>query len=204
MHDTLTTNDKFQIAIESGLQLVPWVGGALSTAYFSIKQEKRLKRIESFYAELSEQMINLESAISSLGSHDEESLVALIERLNDEIEKESSIQKRNYFKTFFISILQTPTLANNYDERRMLLDSLASITHLEFQVLLNISEYKESVQEFITGIDPSLFEGAIARLETLGMLTARYNTTSFIGQSNAKKHTSISDFGKKFISFCID
>lgn len=78
----------------------------------------------------------------------------------------------------------------------MLLDSLASITFLEFQVLLSYSDYKERVDDIIEETDSSIKEGASARLEMLGLLTARYSSTTFIGQGPVKKYTSISDFGK--------
>ncbi|MGE7999705.1 hypothetical protein ACQKOF_13685 [Lysinibacillus sp. NPDC093190] len=101
MIERLTSKDKLQIAVETSLQLVPYIGSSLSTAYFSTKQEKRFKRIESFYEELSMQMNNLESTICAFDKHDEESLIAILERLNDEVEKESSFKKPNYFKNFF-------------------------------------------------------------------------------------------------------
>ncbi|MEK5530639.1 hypothetical protein MKX79_14835 [Viridibacillus sp. FSL R5-0468] len=204
MTNKLTTREKLEITAETALQLIPYVGSALSTAYFSTKQEKRFIRIESFYRELSDQISSLGSQIHSIKDHDEESLISLIERLNDEVEKESSAHKREYFKNFFIHILQCPTLSSNYDERRMLLDSLASITFLEFQVLLSYSDYKERVDDIIEETDSSIKEGASARLEMLGLLTARYSSTTFIGQGPVKKYTSISDFGKKFISFCLE
>lgn len=203
LNNKLTPKEKFEIAVQSGLQIVPWVGGALSTAYFSTKQERRFKRIESFYQELAEKIETGEHSILPLGSHDEESLIAIIERLNDQIEKESSEEKRMYFKNFFIHLLQTQTSQKNYDERRILLDSLSTISALEFKVLLNFSEYKDRVQPFIEQLEPSLKDGAISRLETLGMLTAKFHSTTFIGQSPVTKNVYISDFGKRFIEYCI-
>lgn len=180
------------------MQLVPYIGGSLATAYFSTKQEKRFKRIESFYQELA-----LEHSLLSINEHDEESLMALIERLNEQIEKESSEEKRMYFKNFFIQMLQTPTLESNYDERRMLLDSLATITVLEFKILLSFSDYEEQIQLFTKHIEPSLKVGATSRLETLGMLTAVFQSTTYAGQSPVEKYVYLSDFGKRFIDFCI-
>lgn len=37
------------IVIEAIIQTIPYVGGALSTLYFGHKQEKRFKRLETFY-----------------------------------------------------------------------------------------------------------------------------------------------------------
>ena len=47
MNDKLTTKEKIEIAIQSGLELIPYVGGALSSVYFATKQEKRFKRLEA-------------------------------------------------------------------------------------------------------------------------------------------------------------
>ena len=44
------------IVIESGLQLIPGVGGAISSAYFGVKQAKEFKRLENFYKLLSEEL----------------------------------------------------------------------------------------------------------------------------------------------------
>lgn len=42
MTNKLTTREKLEITAETALQLIPYVGSALSTAYFSTKQEKDL------------------------------------------------------------------------------------------------------------------------------------------------------------------
>jgi hypothetical protein len=47
MNDKLTTKEKIEIAIQSGLELIPYVGGALSSVYFATKQEKRFGYIGS-------------------------------------------------------------------------------------------------------------------------------------------------------------
>lgn len=204
MENKLTSKEKIEIAVQSGLQLIPYVGGSVATAYFATKQEKRFKRIELFYQELALEMEKLEQTLISFTEHDEESLISLIDRLNDQIEKESSKEKRRLFKTFFIHMLQTPTVESNYDERRTLLDSLASLTLLEFQVLLSFSDYKEQVQKFIDEIESDLYAVATSRLETLGLLQASFTSTTMLGQSPVHKHIFISDFGIRFIEFCME
>ena len=54
--DDLKGAEKRDLAIQTGLQLIPYVGGSLCTLYFGTKQEKRFKRIESFYRELAEEL----------------------------------------------------------------------------------------------------------------------------------------------------
>jgi hypothetical protein len=201
--DKLTSKEKFEIAVQTGLELVPYVGGALSAAYFSTKQEKRFKRIESFYKELAEKVHRLEIQFPPFNVHDEESLTALIEHLNDKIEKEHSNQKREYFKNFFINMLRTPTQESNYDERRIFLEILSDMTVLEFQVLLSFSEEHKHL---VTGLEMEneIIMAAKARLEAFGLLRANYMSMSFVGQSPVHKSLHITKFGIDFINFCLE
>ncbi|WP_153732518.1 hypothetical protein [Sporosarcina obsidiansis] len=197
MDEKLTSREKWDITIQTGLQLVPYVGGALATSYFSVKQEKRFKRLETFYKELSEQISGTESHLPSADVHDKESLIALIERINDEIERESSTKKREYFKNFFINILRKPTLDSNYDERRIFLDALANLTVLEFEVLLVYSEYKQTDTEDVT--EKARIAQASGRLEMYGFLEGSY--MSFLGGTTVKTLT-ITQLGINFINYC--
>ncbi|WP_153733321.1 hypothetical protein [Sporosarcina obsidiansis] len=202
MNENITDIAAKDVIVQASLSAIPFVGNSLSTAYFSTKQERRFRRIETFYCDLSERLSTMEDGILPFHSHDEESLVTLIERLNEEIEIESSGKKRDYFKNYFINLLQSPTIERNYDERQMLLDCLASITVLEFEVLLSYSELHKhivSTQE----VEEGLRDGAISRLENLGLLRANYVTETFLGQSPTIKIVSLSKFGEKFIEFCI-
>jgi len=190
------------VIVQASLSAIPFVGISLSTAYFSIKQERRFQRIETFYDDVSERISKIENKILSFQLHDEESLISLIERLNEEIEIESSQRKRDYFKNFLINLLQSPTLDSNYDERQLLLDCLASITFLELQVLLSISEqHKHTVST--PEVDEGVREGAVSRLENLGLLRASYITETRAGHSPTTKRVFLSGFGEKFIDFCL-
>lgn len=46
--ENLNFREGLDIAIDTGLQLIPGVGGAISSAYFGTKQAKQFKRIEKF------------------------------------------------------------------------------------------------------------------------------------------------------------
>lgn len=204
MDTPLTIKEKRDLTIQAGLQLLPYVGGFLSSAYYGVKQERRFKRLESFYEDLSEQISENHSTLLSIESHDQESLIALIERLNDQIEIETSEEKRNCFKNFFLHLLQSPTLKSNYDERQIFLNSLSAITFLEFQVLLSYSEYSETVSDYLSQIESDIRLGAIARLENLGLLISSFVAETYAGESPVLKYTLISEFGKNFINFCIE
>lgn len=58
----LNTKEKVHLGIEACLQLIPTIGGAISTSFYGYQKEKKLKRLESFYNELSEEMVALKTA----------------------------------------------------------------------------------------------------------------------------------------------
>lgn len=68
----LTGKEKFELDVEAGLQSLPYVGGSLATLYFVSKQEKRFKRIESFYQDLSDEIRLNKTKILPLEEHDKE------------------------------------------------------------------------------------------------------------------------------------
>ncbi|MGY4689359.1 hypothetical protein [Salibacterium sp. K-3] len=202
MNDKLSAKEKIEISVQTGLQIVPYVGPALSTAYFSTKQEKRLKRIESFYSELATHIKEQNIQLPPLKEHDEECLTSLIENLNEYIESEHSRKKRAYFKNFFINSLQQPTIVENYDERKIFLEVLASMTILEFEVLLSFSEeYKHLVEEL--DFENRIIPIAKSRLETSGLLDASYTSETFPGSSSIHKDLKITNIGENFIKFCL-
>jgi hypothetical protein len=208
MNDKLNAIEKAEITIQSSLQLIPYIGGALASAYFGTKQEKRFKRIESFYQELAEQIQNLKLQFSPITSHDEEKLIALIEELNEKIEREHSQKKRNYFKKYLISTLATPT-DNNFDERRYFLDTLFNMTTVECILLVvGYESYALSLKAFQDDkdipIDPYVFVGAVNRLKNYGFLKTNFKPTNFDGIYNSFDEIfSITDFGRRFVEYCL-
>lgn len=202
----LSGKEKTELVIQTGLQLIPYVGGPLSTAYFSTKQEKRFKRIESFYQELSEQIEQLQIQLPNLDIHDQDKLIALIEELNEKVERETIEQKRLFLKNYFLSTLSTPT-RENFDERRFFLDILANMTLLECELLILLEHLGRPVQVGdINSPDTDQYAivGAIGRLKINGLLRAE--TRSFtIGEADnsLKEVVSVSNFGLRFINYCM-
>jgi len=117
--------------------------------------------------------------------------------------KESSVKKRNHLKNYFIQLIQSPTTSNNYDERMLLLETLSKITILEFHILISYSEFNAYINDIINNIEPSLRQGATSRLESLGLLQSFYIADTYVGQISVIKNISISEYGKKFIHFCL-
>jgi len=145
LEDILNWKEKLDLTIQSGLQLIPYIGGSLSTAYYGAKQEKRFKRIESFYQEFSEEINRIQLQLPPINSHNQESLIALIEELNEKIEREHTEQKRAHFKKYLYSTLSSPT-KKNFDERKFFLEILANMTILECNILISLYRHSHPVQ----------------------------------------------------------
>jgi len=204
----LTPKEKLDIVVESALQLIPWIGGPLATAYFGTKNEKRFKRIENFYEELSLQIQEKGIQFNSIEAHDEDALIAVIEKLNEKVEQEVLNEKRNYFKNFLMNSLIEPTKKYNYDERRFFLDVLADMTLLEIQLIVELSKVKspalvKSIAE--PGIAQSKIVGAVGRLKNYGFIDAFTQGLTIGGQVNNMLNESIilNEFGIRFFNFCL-
>ncbi|MCC1486732.1 hypothetical protein LB312_05595 [Bacillus tropicus] len=207
MDDKLTWKDKLNITVEAGLQLVPYVGGALATAYYGTIQEKRFKRIESLYREFSEEMEQLRLQLPSVDIHDQDKLISLIEEFNEKVERESTEQKREYFKKYLYNTLSSPT-RENFDERRFFLDTLSSMTLLECELLLYIKQQNKPVvvgHINITGVEQYAIVGSIGRLRMYGFLKYQSDNIMFNGTDSALLDSFIiSDFGTNFMKYCFE
>ena len=202
----LTMKEEVENTIKAGLQLIPYVGGSLATLYFDRKQQKEFKRLALFYKELSEELTKLKESIS-LDNQDETKLVTLIEKINDKIEKEVLQEKIECFKRYFKNILTHP-VKNDYDEKVLFLESLASMTLLEIEIL----KFLDSKGDFMaigliqkSGIEQYAIVGAVGRLRNLGFLQSAGGGMSFGDRSDnyLKELIKVSPFGKKFIKFCL-
>lgn len=206
MNDKLTWREKLDLTVQSGLQLIPYIGGPLSTAYFGAKQEKRFKRIESFYQEFSEELNRVQLQLPSIDMHNQENLIALIEELNEKIEREHTEQKRAYFKHYLLNTLSSPT-KDNFDERRFFLEILANMTLLECEMLTFLYQQSHPIQVgniSKPATDQYAIVGAIGRLKTYGLLRSFTESFTIGGSDNAlAEHVTPSDFGLKFIKYCL-
>lgn len=206
MNDKLNWKEKLDLTVQSGLQLIPYVGGSLSTAYYGTKQEKRFKRIESFYQEFSEDIERIKMQLPPVELHNQDNLISLIEELNDKIEREQTEQKRAHFKKYLFSTLSSPT-DNNFDERRFFLETLANMTLLECDMLSFLYQQGQPVQVGRISkpeTDQYAIVGAIGRLKMHGLLTASTNTINLGGRDNAlEENVSPSSFGLRFIRYCL-
>lgn len=203
----LTNSDKRDLVIQAGMQLVPYVGGSLSSLYFGAKQEKRFKRLESFYKEIASEIERMKDSISSMDKQDPVALEAIIESLHEKVEAEPTLEKREFFKNYFKNTLKHP-VAGNFDERKYFLDALSDMTLLECELLAFINLQPNSLQVGTIqkpATDKYAIVGAIGRLKSRGFLTATQGSFAVGGgaDNSLQEIVSVSSFGKTFINFCL-
>jgi hypothetical protein len=207
--ERLTRKEKFELAVEAGLQLIPTIGGSLATIYFGNKQEKRFKRIESFYEEFQRELREIGYKFASIHSHDEDSLLALIEEFNERVEKEHTQEKRQMLKNYLRHTFSNPVNKENFDERRFFLDVLSQLSLLELELLAQLSKsvnFHKVGETRKPDVDQYAIVGAAGRLKTFGLIRVAQNTMVIGGNSDNALNESmaISSFGRQFVDYCLD
>jgi len=208
MDDKLTFKEKRDLVLEAGLQALPYVGGSLATLYFGAKQEKRFKRIESFYRELAKELEDLKVNLLPIHKHDEDKIIAIIEELNERIEREHLEEKRRYFKNFLRNALQTPTKDYNFDERKYFLDTLSIMSLLECELMMFLTTIQNAIEIGSIekrGTSQYAIVGAVGRLVNYGFVRQLQGKMIFGPQIDNTLYqlVELSDFGRKFIDFCL-
>ena len=209
--EQLSNKERNENAIEVGLQLIPGVGGALATLYFGRKQEIRFKRLENFYSQLSDELRQVQDKFSSVETHHEESLLSILEKLNEKIEMEGIQYKINCLKKFFRKNLVSPVTEDNFDRRSVFLNIISDLTVFECKVLLKINSLNEneSISAFdiskATDEDKYYAGSAIHRLRNFGLIGKDSKGIIYRGNLDSAllDRFKVSDFGKDFIRFCM-
>ncbi|CEQ04076.1 Uncharacterised protein [[Clostridium] sordellii] len=208
--EKLSLSEKRDIAIESGIQLIPGIGGALSSAYFGAKQAKQFKRLESFYQELSLEMKELKEKIIPMDEQYEDGLISLIEQINEGVEKEHQRKKIEFYKGYMKKLLTKPLTKSIYDKSKMFLDILESMTVLEIELLTHLYKFylENSTSIEIRNIsrqdlDQYAIVGIISKLKSYGFIrTVEQRLTFGGGQDNLLNDSIVlSNYGIEFIEF---
>lgn len=207
MSDKLTNSDKRDLVLQAGMQLVPYVGGPMASLYFGTKQEKRFKRLESFYQELAQEVERMRDSVQTMEKQDPIALEAIMESLHEKVEVEPTHEKRQFFKNYFKNTLKSP-ITNNYDERKYFLDSLGDMSLLECEILAFIKTQPQQTQVGAInkpGVDQYAIVGAIGRLKSRGFLVAAQGSFSIGGgaDNSLQELVTISPHGQRFCSFCL-
>ena len=196
--------------IEALVQLIPYVGGSLSTLYFGEKQRKKFERLEEFYKELAEDLENVKSSIASIDQHSEEELGALIEEINEKVENERIKFKKKYYRSIYKKSLIHP-VKGDFNERKYFVDLISQFTELHFQIIsiLNSQIEDQPIPEreiSVTGVNPSLIKGFIQQLDNSGIVNTEVkNMSGFsnIGHLTFNRTVQLTELGKKFHYYCI-
>lgn len=195
---------KIELAVNAGLQLIPYIGSPLATLYFGAKQEKRIERIEKTLKEVADELKGVK--LPNIYDHNSEELLSLIDEVTDKIENEHLESKRQLYKQYFKNILTTPT-NGNYDERKMFLDVLGQITPFQVELLVFILDNPNVIDANINkqGLEQVIIISSVLQLENYGLVSSRLHSITFGGNSSSTpKILNVSEFGKRFIAFCIE
>ena len=207
MNDSLNSTDKRDIVIQAGMQLIPYVGGSLCSLYYGVKQEKRFKRIESFYSELAQELSSLKQTIPPIEQQDAPALEAIMDSLHDKIEAEPTQAKRDLFKNYLKSTLRHP-ISGDFDERKFFLNSLDDMTLMECELLafLNSSGPTQVGTIQKPGVEQYAVVGSIGRLKSRGfVLTTQLSFQVGGGADNTLQEIAqVTPFGKHFHAFCLE
>jgi hypothetical protein len=195
------------VIIESLMQAIPYIGAPLANLYFGHKQEKRFKRIEQFYLELKDEIGRVERTFPDISSHNPEELSAILEELNEKVETEHLEVKRKYYKEYFKNSMLFP-VNKNFDERKLFLDILSALTPLQIELIVFLSAQSAPLNGssiIKPGVDQSLIAGSLAQLKTFGITNNVLTSIVLGGSSSAvNENISLSNFGKRFHSFCLN
>lgn len=207
MEDELAGKDKRDLVINAGMQAIPYIGGSLAALYFGAKQERRFKRLESFYSELAEEIKRISGQVASVDQQDRFALEALIEDLHEKVEAEPTNEKRQFFRNYFKNTLRYP-VTTDFDKRKYFLDTLAEMTLLECEILAFLKTQTapmlvRNIQK--PGTDQYAIVGAIGRLKSYGFLMAFSRSIAVGGgiDNALQEQVQISSFGKEFYEFCL-
>lgn len=204
--EKLTFKEYRDLVIESGMQAIPCVGGSLATLYFGYKQEKRFKRLESFYSELNVDIDAIKDKIPNISNQNPEELSALIEELHDKIEAEHLQIKINYYKQYYKKTLLYP-VNGNYDERKLYLDILSQITPLQIELIIFLAGQAGPIAGATIqkpGTENAIIQGSISQLKNYGVVEGSLNSIVIGGPGSAiNENILLTTFGEKFHHFCL-
>lgn len=192
------------VVVQALIETVPYVGGSLSTLYFGHKQEKRFRRLETFYHELQREVNGIRDRIASISNHDPQELSAILEELHERVESENLETKRRLYKNYFKNTLVQP-VRGNFDERKYLLDVLAYVTPLQLEIIAYLSGQTGYVRALHKpGVEASLMTGSVTQLEGLGLIESKVLSMSVMDAGILyDRQIRLSPLGRRFHQFCM-
>ena len=144
----------------------------------------------------------------------QEALEAIIETLNEKVEREHLVEKRKMLKNYLKNTLFHPIITiEDYDERKSFLETLDGMTLFESQILgqVYLQPDEVSFQDLrLAAVDQYALRGAVGRLESYGFIRIvppgdpgdpvyLENEDSYL-----RKNVRLTDFGRNFCKYCLD
>jgi hypothetical protein len=204
----LSISEQKDIAIEASLQLIPYVGGTISSLYYGNKQAKEFKRLEIFYKELSLDLEGLKDKIIPIEKQYNDGLISIIEQTNNKVEKEHQEYKINCYRKYIKNILTNTINESNYDKNKIFLDILESMSCLEIEVLSLLYKSKRNTQVKLIskpGVDKNTFISVVWKLKSYGFIDSRQYDIGPNGQENLlNEYILINEYGIEFIKFILE
>lgn len=204
--------DNLTSIIGYGISTIPYIGGTLSTIWFDIKGKIMVERFENFYKELveelnkefAEELKTISDRIASIDILDKGYIAAIIEEINERIEKENLSEKIKFLKNYFKNSLISLPNKNNFNERHFFIKTIGSMSLYECEILNRIVNNYDSIDiENINTDNIGLLLGTIDKLKSYGFILTERKKISFGVDDRLGLKIKISDFGKKFFDFCL-
>ena len=204
----LTTKEKTLIATETILNLIPYAGGSLATLIFGPQNEKRLKRVESFFEEISNMIANNEIVLASNLYENQEAFAAIFEEVVERIQREHTEGKREFLKNFFSNVLGDEQI--NYDRSMTFLRILGELTCLQSELLKSLYR-KRGELIYPRDIYPNITKNyeaiaALYHLQNSGLVisaTHGYIMMADFTPTIASNNIEISSFGVDFVNYVL-
>lgn len=206
MKEKLSFSERRDIALNAGISAIPYLGGALSALYFGAKQERRFKRIETFYTNLGDSVKDLKESLVDLDKLDKVKLAVIIEEINESIEMDFAEERLKYFQNCFINTITSSN--QNYEKQRFFISVLSKLTDLDIDILQTLyNAPKDHGLSYIddTEEDAIEYNASLERLKSYGLLNSRLNgkLEANISWGKITLYT-LSQFGKDFVNYCLN
>lgn len=208
--DKLTFKERLELVIEAGIASIPAVGSALQTLYYGSKNEKRFKRVENFYQDLSVEIATIKDQLPDVYETEySDEAIGILETINDEVEKAASQSKiQNYKKAYKNMLLKINE--KHFDEEKYFVRMLSDLTEFELRILFisNQNVHRKVARGDFYDADKSnidFVDGNLNRLSDLGLLRITFGELLSGGNgSYIRKDYVVSDLGSRFISFIFE
>lgn len=203
---------KKDTVIAASLSLIPYIGGSFAAVFTSIKTDKEIQRLNTFFKDIASNIESFDEKLKQVikeSNHDEEYLVMLTEKVAREVEKEARKIKQTAMKNFFTHSLLNGVTKTSYSEVEFFLDVLIDLSEVDINILVLLQQENRllAVGEIKspTYSDPYFILASVNKLRSYGLIQL-FSGDVLIGvRDNAlSEMIKLSNLGTKFIKFCLN